>query len=427
MKNYSHQTNLIAENPLKKGIFWGTGSGKTRTALQLAEGKVLVICPKTQREDKTWERELQKLNVPLDLTVLSKEDFKKKLHTLPYFDTIIGDEAHTLCGVTPFTRQRNKVKIPKVSQIFEALDWYVRNFTPKRLYLVTATPIPQPMAVWGASKLLGHKMDFVQFRKQFYIEINMRGRQLWLPRKDDNSKNVLASIVQKIGVTGRLTDWFDVPEQTHKNIMVGMTKEQSKKIDELELLYPDPIVLIGKKHQLEQGIFEGQFLPQNKFEQIEELADEFGKILVFCKYTRQIEELEKYLKAQKRKVLTLTGKTQKRRDLMVSAEQEGPCVVIAQAQVSAGYELPSYRCTIFCSKSYSFVDHDQSLGRTLRANNLQKNLYITLHSGDIDVAVSDSVENKKDFSERIYAEKRGYLYNESTEVDSVDEDVSNMW
>ena len=36
------------------------GTGKTRTALCLAEGNTLVICPKQQREDKTWERENEK-------------------------------------------------------------------------------------------------------------------------------------------------------------------------------------------------------------------------------------------------------------------------------------------------------------------------------------------------------------------------------
>lgn len=418
MKNYSHQTSLIAEDPLKKGIFWGTGSGKTRTALQLARGRTLVICPKTQRLDRTWERELEKLdgNHHVDeLVVLSKEDFKKRYTQMGYFDTLIGDEAHTLCGVTPNTRSVNKVRVPKASQIFEAMDWFIQNIKPSRIYIVTATPIPQPMAVWGAARLLGVTYDFVKFRAAFYTRVNIRGRELWLPKKDSKSKDTLASVVRKIGVTGRLEDWFDVPPQTFKTISVGMTREQEAKVHELGFLYPDPLVRIGKIHQLEQGIFEGEFIPQNKFEALDDLIEEFGRVLVFCKYTMQINELDAYLK-KKIKTLVLTGATKDRRQLMVDAEKSDRCVVIAQAQISAGYELPSYRCTVFISKSYSYVDWDQALGRTLRANNLQRNLYVTIHAGEVDEAVTDSVANKKDFSERIYAEKRGFIYDETAEV-----------
>ena len=53
--------------------------------------------------------------------------------------------------------------------------------------------------------------------------------------------------------------------------------------------------------------------------------------------------------------------------------------------------------------SYSYVDYAQALGRTLRINNLQKNLYVYLLAGEIDKAVYKAIENKGDFNEAIYA------------------------
>lgn len=88
---------------------------------------------------------------------------------------------------------------------------------------------------------------------------------------------------------------------------------------------------------------------------------------------------------------------------MTMAEQVTPCMVIAQSGISAGYELPSFRCTIFASMDYSIVNYTQALGRTLRINNLQKNLYVYLLAGEIDKAIYKAIENKEDFNEAIYS------------------------
>ena len=71
---YDHQKRIIAENKLKCGLFLGTGSSKTRTALTMAEGKTLVICPKQQRDEQMWQRENNKWQTNVDLTVISKAD-----------------------------------------------------------------------------------------------------------------------------------------------------------------------------------------------------------------------------------------------------------------------------------------------------------------------------------------------------------------
>jgi len=113
MKNYAHQERIIKKNPLRRGLFLGTGAGKSRIACLLAKGTTLVVCPKTLRDKKDWEEEWsEKLGLNLDaLVIMSKEDFKKRYKKEPIFfygfNTIIGDEAHQLAGVQPSTYQRN--------------------------------------------------------------------------------------------------------------------------------------------------------------------------------------------------------------------------------------------------------------------------------------------------------------------------------
>lgn len=410
---YNHQLEIIDADPKKAGLFLGTGSGKTLIALSLARGKTLVICPKTQKEDKNWEREAKKNNLKIDLTVISKETFRRDHTILPRFDTVIIDEAHTCLGVTPNTRQRRKVIIPRASQLYEAVETYIYMNNPSRFYLCTATIIRSPMTVWAAAKLLGHSFNFYQYREMFYVRLPMPGREVWVHKKDSATKDKLANIVRKIGHVGRLEDYFDVPDQTYKTIHLDLTKAQKDRIKDMSLEFPEPIVRIGKIHQIENGVLSGdEFSKSERFDNekidtILDLAVEFPRMVVFARYTDQIKAIKESLEEKGYKVLTLTGETKDRGSIIKEANNSPECVFIAQAQISAGWELPEYPVMVFASRTYSFVDYDQAFGRIQRANNIKKNLYINLVTkGGVDEAVDKCLSEKQDFNDRIYAEKK---------------------
>ena len=71
---FKHQKDIIDADPKRCGLFLSTGSGKGLIAIMLAQGRTLVICPKTLRDDKTWEKQLAKSGRELDMTVISKEE-----------------------------------------------------------------------------------------------------------------------------------------------------------------------------------------------------------------------------------------------------------------------------------------------------------------------------------------------------------------
>jgi len=414
MEFYQHQKNILQENKQKCGLFLGTGSGKTRVAAALAEGVTLVICPKQQAVDKTWEKEWEAQHKNSLLYVLSKEQFKKCItvagsffvNGCKYPDTIIVDEAHTVAGVTPFTRQKHYQKYPKTSQIYDAVHRYINTSNPKRVYLLTATPVPQPMAVWGLGRLLGKKWDFYKWRDQFYFEQSMRGRIIYMPNRSATNKILMDKLVRSIGYVGGISDFVDVPDQVYKEHNVGMTGEQSKKLHELKMLYPDPLVQVGKRHQLEQGIFEGEHINEQKAEAIEQYFNEFKKVIVFCKYTAQIEYYQKHF-AKVTRVFVLNGKTpnEERKNMMKTVGGVAHCVVLVQSSVSAGWECPGIMCMIFASNSYSYVDRIQAEGRIQRINHVKKNIYIDLVAGEIDEKVLKCIKSKVDFSEYTYAKK----------------------
>lgn len=407
---YDHQLRIIREDKKRTGLFLGTGSGKTLTALSMARGKTLVIAPKTQVEDKNWQRELQKNDMVLNLTVISKETFRRDWQTLPRFDTVIVDEAHTCLGVTPNTRQERKVVRPRASQLFEALHAYLALHKPDRLYLCTATILRSPMTVWGAAILLGQKWDFYDFRRVYYVKLPMPGREVYQAKNDDETKERLAQAVKRLGYVGRLEDYFDVPTQTYQTRYLELTALQKARIRGLAMDYPEPIVRVGKTHQVENGVLTGdEFSPPERFKNakidaILELAFEFSRMVVFAKYSAQISAIKDALTEEGYKVLVMTGDTKNRGDVIKEANDSKQCVFIVQAQISAGWELPEFPVMVFASMTYSVVDKIQADGRILRANALKKNLYINLVArGGVDEAVYDCIMNKKDFEEKLYA------------------------
>jgi hypothetical protein len=406
---YKHQEDLLLAAPSRRLIAFGCGAGKTRAALGIAHqagGVTLVVAPKTQVLDRTWEKEKAKMGVEMDLVVVSKEQFKKHQ---PRCDNLIIDESHTVCGVTPATRHRQKQEVPRASQLFEAVAKYVKESRLRTVLLCSATPFPQPMALWAAATLLGEEWDYFAFRRKFYAYVHAIGRGVWLPKKDDETKQLLMILAQKIGTFGRLEDFFDVPDQVFKDVSVGDTVAMRKAMKELPLLYPEPLSRVSKRHQLEQGSWEGKMLDENKVAEIVELAKEFKKLVVFARYTKQLYHIQSTLQSKfpKKQVLILDGQTIDRKWVLDTAEKKDlEVVLVVQSQVSTGYELPSFRCTVFASMSYSFVDYEQALGRTQRANAISKNVYVHLTAGEVDEAVLECVRGKRDFNEALFAQEK---------------------
>jgi superfamily II DNA or RNA helicase len=403
---YAHQQKIVDEDPKKCGLFLGTGSGKTRTALALGKGKILVICPKTTAIDSTWTKDGN------DVTVISKETFRRDWDKLSRYDTVIIDEVHTVCGISPVFKWVKKQPVPKTSQLFDACHQFIQQTNPSRLYLLTATPVRNPLAVFALLVLLGKSTmeQFESFRRSFYIPVNMNHREIYMAKKDEASQDKLGKLVQSMGYVGKLEQYMDVPPQTYKTVYVELTDEQKKRLKELPIEYPEPIVLCGKKHQVENGVLSGdeynapEYFNNEKIEKIREYALEFPKIVIFAKYRAQITSIDQALTVDGYNVLQLTGDSKDRDDILNQANSSDKCIIVISAQISAGYELPDFPVMIFASMSFSIVDRIQAEGRVLRANALKKNLYITLvtKGNTVDDAVNKSIDNKKDFSEAIY-------------------------
>jgi len=418
MELYQHQKDIIAMNPLWHGLWLGTGSSKTRTSLELAEESTLVIVEKQLKLEKKFEEENKKFNINKNITVMSKEEFRKLWDEIPYYDTVITDEAHNFFGVSTDTQTRKGIIKPKTSQMFLSLYNYLNKHKPKRFYPLTATPMSKPMNLYAIAALFGRRWDFFKFRSRFYIERKKGFRSIWIPRGDKSSQDRLIELLKEFGTTGKLDDWFDVPEQTHRTVHVEPSVQQRRAILEIQNSDADPMSVRARVRTVENGILyntvtttddgkefimskETQYFDDAKIPEIVKLCEEFPKVLVFANYTAQVERIAKELSELGYNVSTLTGKTKDRNSVIENARNSEKSVMVIQAQISAGYELPGFTCTIFASKNNRFLCYQQALGRTLRANHLQKNLFVHLVTkGGPDEACHKSIMTGEDFYEK---------------------------
>lgn len=394
MELYPHQATFLARNLKKDLLAHGTGLGKSLVIKRWAirnNTSLILICPKGLVSK--WERELA--DFPHEHRVMSKERFRME-PPKPYASVAV-DEAHHF--LTP------------TSSLHKTLLKYVQNVN--NVLLATATPHrSSPWNLYAAGRILGRPWDYMSFRKKYFSEkfigwqiVNGKKipRKVWEPNKSMEAE--LQDAWKRLGHFVRMEDVSNMPEDVVMVEDIPLTIEQKKALK--HVFDPIPAVENGRRHQIEQGAvksdgYASAIRYQNgKIDRILELAQEFNKLIIVCQFTEQMIMLEEALSDYK--VFLINGQSKESHDdLARRAEGLEKAIVIIQASVGAGFELPSFRVMVFASMDYSHVSHTQMLGRPKRINRLGSILYMYLLAGEMDRAVFDCIQQRKDFNLGLY-------------------------
>lgn len=400
---YAHQQKFVDSNHKRHLLAWGCGSGKSKASLvacQKAGGSTIVICPKQLVDN--WPTEIKAVsdeNGNYDVAIVSKENFKKFMKTLPRYDNVIVDEAHFFSG--------------HKSQMFKALLAYIKKYNPAIVYLLTATPyLSTPFNIMCYGQLLGKKFGWGwwDFKTRFFDDIRMGNRTVPVIKKGIEGE--IATLVSSLGTAYNIDDLFDVPEQIYECEYFDLMGEQKKEIAEIiDFL---PIVRFTKIHQIESGTLKMDFeadkeIPCEKTNRVIELCKEHKKIAVVARYNAQLIMYLKLLRKEypNRSIFLINGANDHRQEDVDIINSCDDCIVLINAACSEGYNLWSVPIMVFASMNFSFKDTEQLKGRILRANKLKKNVYIfllTKGKQSVDAGVYQSYLNKKDFDVKIFAE-----------------------
>lgn len=403
MELYAHQKKVLDAFPHKSLLAHGLGSGKTITALALAQKanvSTLIICPKMLKGK--WEREAKEwINAPLAqwirlCKVVTKEEFRRDYKTLGKYDAVIVDEAHS--GFASLK-----------SQLHKALYVYLKVHKVEYVWLLTGTPYTStPFSIYALARLLGHAWSWSDFRHKYFRERYIGRRVIFEPRT--GIEDEIAELVKQIGSVVRLDECVDVPSQTFAEEEFAYTKEQLSALKEMQEKESNPLTRFGKAHQIAQGILIGdEYTPTKTFkalknERIIEIAEENDKVIVFSRYNAHLDLLSDMLNGKGILNVIINGATEDRDSVISAANSAKRVIVLIQAECAEGYELPSFRIMIHASHSYSYVKYNQAQGRILRINALKPNYYLSLITkGSADEPVMDAMRKKMDFHEAIYA------------------------
>lgn len=395
---FDHQKKLLELNPDKYLLAWGTGTGKTRTAIELVKKKnisALIICPKSLVEN--WKQEIVKWGGN-NIDVISKENFKKKYKELPKYDCLVGDEAHYFGNYK--------------SQLSKALYEYVNLFNPRYIYLLTATPyLSTPFNIYSLAKCLGKVWNWFKFKKHFFYEIKMGRRTIPVVRK--NIEQDIAKLVNQLGSAVSLEQCFDVPEQIFQNEYFTLTTEQKKAID--GLLDVLPVTRFTRVHQICGGSLKGDgyqptaYFKSEKLERLLELIAEHKLIAVVCRYNAEINHIYEKIKDKYpgSNIWRISGHINNRHEIVEAINKETSGVVLINGACSEGYGLPNIPIMCFYSYDFSLKNYIQMLGRIQRAGHIKKNIYLSLIVKDtIDEEIYKKVViEKQDFHAEIYNKK----------------------
>lgn len=398
-----HQKRIVDENKPRALLALGTGTGKSLTAIRLMEKNkvscIQVICPKSIKEE--WYRKHEEYGCKIPLLVATKEEMKASKHLVYKPNTgVIIDESHKVVNPT--------------SGLFKALIKYLKQLNPEYIYCLSATPLTKnAWSLFGHAKILGFNPNYVKFRSVFFAQVRMGPRIVWLQRKKIGYS--ASSFLSKINTyTIDLKDVTKVGQAIHEIQYIGLTPSQITIKEDIEMKETMPIVLNTKIHQLEQGQIKGDEFTDNVFvdslktERIIELAEEFPKLAVVVRYNLQIDHLKDILQKEGHKVYVIRGGVKDVAQVANMSDRASKCVLLIQAEVSEGYELPHFDTVVIASLSWSYIHYKQIIGRFVRLQHAERpKLYIHLQvSSGIDEKVYKSMMQGEDYQAKIYEKNK---------------------
>jgi len=382
IKLYPHQQKFLDECPDNALLAFDTGCGKSLAAILWLEKKNkannLIITPKNIKAQ--WQRQMVHYR-HIPCTILTKEEFKGRPIEEPV-DCIVFDEAD-YAGSMLFGKGR--------SNLAEHLYNTIRRHEPMVL-LMTATPFRNaPHTIHTLLSYIQKAPIWKKWQNACYdlVKLPYMPRMGWIPKKD--WRRFAVSYAHPRMYVAKISDIVSAPKQNVDVVRV-LTKSYPQLDTKIDSAF-SPVVLEGAalwhaKARAENG--------KEKLEWIKEYIRGKSKVVIVCRYKAQIADYAKELE-KTREVYVLTGDTKDADATIRAARESFEGILIVQASIGAGFQLPEYAHMVFASCSFSHRDKTQMMGRILRIDALHENWYTFLIGGKCDESVWERLEQGKDF------------------------------
>lgn len=338
------------------------------------------------------------------------------------YDIIVADESHNI-------KQRDSQQTKAALELAKKAE---------RRYILSGTPaLGDPRHLYSQLRFLAPSLmpeDWYSFQEKFlvtaphnkHIVIGFRNLHLINQRVD------------RVAIRKRKDECLDLPPRHVIDVKVQPSTAQLRMYNEListmqadlatyiqtggaegMLQAQNAAVRLNKLSQILSGfvyttedpvvgaVREVKRLPDNPklkalSEQLETiLEDPSHKVIVWCVYTPEIDEISARLSSENVKHVVLDGRTSGRAgNLLKEFETDAECrVLVGQIGSGVGFTANAAAYTIYYSLDWSLDKYLQSIDRNYRAGQTKKvTVYRLLCDGTVDTLKARALDNKKDIS-----------------------------
>jgi SNF2 family DNA or RNA helicase len=413
------------------GLLTDMGTGKScivinvlNTILKLKNHcRALIVCPKSVIS--VW---------PLQFEIHSEEDFRlvpltqssvtlKNKYLSNNFDpllktlvAIINYESVWRDGIARTIKQ-----IPwdciildeshRISAPGSKVSWFMKDLKAEYKLLLTGTPMATPLSIYGQYRFLDKSIfgsSFNAFKMRYAVEVNCGTFNKIVGYKNQDELN---QKIYSIAYRVMLKDVMELPEETH----IDRVCELSPKIRKLYDQFQDDLVaeynnglitaqnglikilrlaqIVGGYLELEKG---GQAIDSPKTEVLMDIIEDLPidePVVVFFRFTHELIQASKLIRASGRTVGLMSGQTN---DLKEWQDGNLNTLCIQLQKGGVGIDLTRSHYCIYYSKGYNPLDYQQSLARTLRPGQVNKVVYYhIIVKNTIDEIISKTLLSKE--------------------------------
>lgn len=436
------------------------GVGKSCEAIEYAnriDAKlILIICPKSVMD--VWPHQFWKHSkIRWNYLVLNKGTIKKKAQVLTNainlykltkkrLAVIVNYDAVWRSGLGPDYNKKNRIinKGVVLSTVWDLViadeshrlkspsskaSWFAyqitKNKKAKRRLCLTGTPLPHsPLDIYAQFRFMDFNIfnrNFTQFRNRYAIIRDMGDFKKVVGYQREEEMNALfysrAHRVMK-------KDVLDLPPVMHETRTCRLSAGAQKIYNELETEFVawleeqgDKVTvnnvltkllrlgqLTGGFLQLDSG--ESQFVCDNKLELLEDIFEDLSPdepIIIFARFTNEIQRIKQLAEKMKRSAAELSGQMNNLKDW-----QAGKFNILA-TQIRAGgvgIDLTRAHYCVYFSTGYSLGDYEQSLARQDRSGQTcPVTYYHLIAEKTVDVDVYNSLSAKKKVVEYVLQQR----------------------
>ena len=383
-----HQKRAVESFEGYSYLAWETGTGKTLTALKIAENfrNVLIMCPASVKQ--VWYQEIEKWGIKLNnFEIVSYDSFRlhhSKILRKAFWNLVIFDEAHKLKSI--------RAQITKL---------VMKIFTKTYKIMLSGTPFEKPEDYYSQLRILRpdhpfNEMSFTQYKNAFFRIDGMFYYIIdFLPGiKDKFIKRYVLPYIDFI----KRADIVELPSLI----------EDDKYFSSGRYLIEPNSKQVNVENVLQAFMYEYRksALLKDKIDYVIDFIIDNPQTVVFSYFIEPLGLVVK--KIGRKNVYFLTGQNKKDLEYALK-ESEKP--ILATYCISEGISLTKYKNIIFLCLPLAWRTYEQALSRVWRYGQEDK-VYLQrlIDKKGIDPKVWGILKRKGDVLEEL--KRKGSLSDE---------------